>query len=160
MTAEEDEVALQGQAIAEVLVELKSIRAEVDDLAVGALRFQLLQASVDGFNHQNHARPAPVRGVVNGFVFAGRVVAEVMDHDLGQAFALSPAQDAVMHQAVQQFGNGGQDINPHRGGAFRRYQPQGRGPTSHPEGRLPILGWLDSIDGQNPEPKAGKPLVR
>jgi hypothetical protein len=66
-------------------------------LAVGTLGPQLFQAAVNGFNHQNHSGTTTVWRIVNGFVFAGSVITEVMDDNLGQAFALGPAQNAMMN---------------------------------------------------------------
>ena len=78
VTAEDDDVLLHRELVAQRLVEHLAVRAHVDDFVVVALAFQVADAVVDRLDHHHHARAGGKSVVVHLVVLVALLMARLM----------------------------------------------------------------------------------
>ena len=113
VSAEDDDVLLEGQLVGYALVEDVTVRGHVDDLVVMPFGLQFLYHPENRFDHHHHAGVAAVAVVVDVLPGADAVFAELVYMDLHQAFLYGPSDNGVAQRTLQQFGYDGQDIYSH-----------------------------------------------
>ena len=74
-----------------------------------------LHGGEDGLGHQHHAGAAPERGVVDGAVHVGGVLAQVVDPHVEQPPGRGPAEQALPGEPRDHVGEDGEDVDAHDG---------------------------------------------
>jgi hypothetical protein len=113
MSAEDNDVLQQRQAVGQSLIELGSIRGHVQDSLILPLSLQFSNAGGNRLDHHHHSGSSAKGVVVNLAVLVDGVIAELVQVNGGNAFLLGPLQDGMAERTFQQLGLAGQNINAH-----------------------------------------------
>ena len=113
VTAQDEDVFLEGQFVGDSLVQDFPVRGHVDDLVVVALGLELLHHAEHRLDHHHHARVPAVAIVVHRQTRAEAVLAEVVDMDFHQPLFDGAAGDGMAQRTLQEFRYDGEDIDAH-----------------------------------------------
>ncbi len=117
MSAYQKQLVLQREPVGHFLVEGLSIRRQVDD---GVIPAGLLTERADGLGEglrpEDHAGTAAVLVVIDLPVFTQAEGFEVKYIDFKKPLLSGSFDNRMFERAGEQFGDDGQDINPHDGG--------------------------------------------
>ena len=113
MSAEQDEIALHGEVVGNVLVKPFSVGRGENDLVIVALRFQGANTSVYGLYLHDHSSEASVRIVIHTPPLVCRIVAEVVQVDFSQSLLLRSGQNRLIDESLEHFWQYGDNIYSH-----------------------------------------------
>ena len=113
VASQDDEVALHRQLVGDMLVEAFAVGRGEDDLVIVTLSLQCRYAAVDGFALHHHARTSAVGVVVHAAPLVEGVVTQVVQAYFGQSLLLGPGQYTFVYEALQHFGQYGDDVYSH-----------------------------------------------
>ena len=105
VAAEDYDVAFEGEVVGHFLVELPAVGGDEDYFVVLALREELGQAAVDGFDFHHHAGEAAEWVVVDFAVFVGGIIVEIMEVDFCYSFFLCAGEYRVVEEAANHVGD-------------------------------------------------------
>ena len=115
VSTENNEVALHREAVGHGLVELFTVGRGENHFVIVAFGLERCDAVVDGLALHHHSRKAAVGIVVDAAMFVGGVVTQVVHMNFDQSFFLRSRQDGGVEEAVEHFGNYGDDVDAHAG---------------------------------------------
>lgn len=113
VSAENNEVALHREAVGHGLVELFTIGRGENHFVIVAFGLERCDAVVDGLTLHYHSCKAAVGIVVDAAMFVSSIVTQVVHMNFDQSFFLRSCQDGGVEEAVEHFGNYGDDVDAH-----------------------------------------------
>ena len=113
VTAENDEVAFHRKGIGHRLVELFSVGRGENHFVVVTFGFECRDTVINGLALHHHTCESAIRVVVYPTMLVVGVVAQVVHMNFYQAFFLGASQDGGVQEAVEHFGNDGDDVDAH-----------------------------------------------
>ena len=113
MSAEDDDVLLEGQFVGDALIQDFPVGGHVDDLVVMPFGRQFLDHPEHRLHHHHHAGVSTVAVVVHRQARSQAVLAEIVDMDFHQAFHDGAARNGMAQRTFEQFRNHGEDIDAH-----------------------------------------------
>ena len=111
VSTENNEVALHREAVGHGLVELFTVGRGENHFVIVAFGLERCDAVVDGLALHHHSRKAAIGIVVDAAMFVGGVVTQVVHMNFDQSFFLRSRQDGGVEEAVEHFGNYGDDVD-------------------------------------------------
>ena len=113
VSAQNNQVLRQRQRVGHLLVELLAVGRRENHLVVMTFRLQCRDTPVNRLNLHHHAGTSPERIIVHLTVTVVRIIAQVMNVNLGNSFLLSTAHDGVIEESFNHFRQYGYNVYSH-----------------------------------------------
>ena len=104
MSAKNNEILCQREAVGHRLVELFSVGGRENNFIVVAFCLQSIDATLDGFYFHNHSGKPSKRIIIDTAIFIFGIITQIVNMYLCKSFILSSFHDRTIEETFNHFG--------------------------------------------------------